>query len=101
MEYRDPKRIRQLLIDIEKRVETSPSTNVLKQMQELSVKHEATDGLPLWQFTKKQYGKMLKAINAFRSVHSKHFKDIRWLRQQLIAFIPNNVINDVIAKYRL
>ena len=51
--------------------------------------------------TKKQYGKMLKAIAAFRSVHSKHFKDIRWLRQQLVAFIPNNVINDVIAKYRL
>ena len=51
-EYRDPKRIRQLLIDIEKRVEMSPSTNiqdiVLKYLQELSVKHEATEDLVSW-----------------------------------------------------
>ena len=47
-EYRDPKKIRELLINIEKRVEMSPSTNVLKHMQGLSKKHEATDGLPSW-----------------------------------------------------
>ena len=49
MEYRDPKRIRQLLIDIEKRVEMNPPTNiqdiVLEYLQGLSVKHEATVAL--------------------------------------------------------
>ena len=52
VEYRDPKRIRQLLIDIEKRVEMNPSTNiqdvVSKYLQGLSMKHEATDALASW-----------------------------------------------------
>lgn len=43
-EYRDPKKIRELLINIEKRVETTPSTPVheivLEQVQRLSLKHE-------------------------------------------------------------
>ena len=47
MEYRDPKRIRQMLIDIEKRVEMNPSTNVreivLECLQGLSEKHEAIE----------------------------------------------------------
>ena len=51
-EYRDPKRIRQMLIDIEKRVEMIPSANIqdiiLECLQGLSMKHEATDGLPSW-----------------------------------------------------
>lgn len=52
MEYRDPKKIRELLINIEKRVEMNPSTPVLEivleQVQGLSVKHEAVEGLTSW-----------------------------------------------------
>ena len=51
-EYRDPKKIRELLINIEKRVEMNPSTNiqdvVSKYLQGLSMKHEATDALASW-----------------------------------------------------
>ena len=47
MECRDPKRIKKLLIDIEKRVETNPSRPLdeITQLviQGLSVKHEALD----------------------------------------------------------
>ena len=47
MEYRDPKRIKALLIDIEKRVETNPSRPLEEAIQlviqGLSVKHEALD----------------------------------------------------------
>ena len=47
MEYRDPKRIKRLLIDIEKRVETNPSRSLEEaiqlMIQGLSVKHEALD----------------------------------------------------------
>ena len=47
MECRDPKRIKALLIDIKKRVETSPSRSLEEAIQlvvqELSEKHEATD----------------------------------------------------------
>ena len=52
MEYRDPKKIKKLLIDIEKRVETNPSRTLEEAIrlviQGLSKKHEATDGLPSW-----------------------------------------------------
>ena len=52
MEYRDPKRIKKLLIDIEKRVEINPSRpldEVIQLMiQGLSKKHEATDALASW-----------------------------------------------------
>ena len=45
-EYRDPKRIRQLLIDIEKRVESNTSRSlqeiILDEIQVLTEKHEAT-----------------------------------------------------------
>ena len=51
-EYRDPKRIKTLLIDIEKRVETNSSRSLEEviqlMIQGLSTKHEATDGLPSW-----------------------------------------------------
>ena len=47
MECRDPKRIKKLLIDIEKRVETNPSRPLAEVIhlviQGLSKKHEATD----------------------------------------------------------
>nr|DAK58485.1 MAG TPA: hypothetical protein [Caudoviricetes sp.] len=47
MECRDPKRIKKLLIDIEKRVETNPSgplEEVIQlAIQGLSMKHEAID----------------------------------------------------------
>ena len=49
MECRDPKRIKALLIDIEKRVETNPSRSLEEVIQlviqGLSMKHEATDAL--------------------------------------------------------
>ncbi len=52
MEYRDPKRIKALLIDIEKRVEMNPSRSLEEAIQlaiqGLSTKYEATDGLPSW-----------------------------------------------------
>ena len=52
MECRDPKRIKGLLIDIEKRVEMNPSRPleelVQLAIQELSMKHEATDALASW-----------------------------------------------------
>ncbi len=47
MEYRDPKRIKVSLIDIEKRVEINPSRSLEEVIhlviQGLSTKHEATD----------------------------------------------------------
>ena len=47
MEYRDPKRIKEILIDIEKRVETNPSRPldevIQLVVQGLSMKHEALD----------------------------------------------------------
>ena len=47
MECRDPKKIKKLLIDIEKRVETNPSRPldevIQLAIQGLSTKHEATD----------------------------------------------------------
>ena len=47
MECRDPKRIKSILIDIEKRVETNPSRSLEEAIQlviqGLSKKHEATD----------------------------------------------------------
>ena len=52
MECRDPKRIKETLIDIEKRVEINPSRpldEVIQLMiQGLSMKHEATDALASW-----------------------------------------------------
>ena len=46
-EYRDPKKIKKLLIDIEKRVETNPSRSLEEAIrlviQGLSMKHEALD----------------------------------------------------------
>ena len=51
-EYRDPKKIRELLINIKKRVEINSSTNsqgiILECLQELSTKHEAIEALALW-----------------------------------------------------
>ena len=45
MECRDPKRIKEILIDIEKRVEINPSRSLEEVIQlvvqELSMKHEA------------------------------------------------------------
>ena len=52
MECRDPKRIKDLLIDIEKRVEINPSRSLEEiiqlAFQGLSMNHEATDALALW-----------------------------------------------------
>ena len=52
MECRDPKRIKETLIDIEKRVEINPSRSLEEAIrlviQGLSTKHEATDDLPSW-----------------------------------------------------
>ena len=52
MECRDPKRIKDLLIDIEKRVEINPSRSLEEviqlTIQGLSAKHEATDALASW-----------------------------------------------------
>ena len=52
MECRDPKRIKKLLIYIEKRVETNLSRSLEEVIQlviqGLSKKYEATDGLPSW-----------------------------------------------------
>ena len=49
IECRDPKRIKETLIDIEKRVEISPSRLLVRlAIQGLSVKHEATDALASW-----------------------------------------------------
>nr|DAU07895.1 MAG TPA: hypothetical protein [Caudoviricetes sp.] len=52
MECRDPKRIKETLIDIKKRVEINPSRPLEEVIQlviqGLSTKHEATDGLPSW-----------------------------------------------------
>lgn len=51
-EYRDLKRIKLLLIDIEKRVENNSSESIEESVfnciQELSEKHEATDALASW-----------------------------------------------------
>ena len=51
-EYRDPKRIKEILIDIEKRVEINPSRSLEEVIQlviqGLSMKHEATDALASW-----------------------------------------------------
>ena len=52
MECRNPKRIKNLLIDIEKRVEMN-SSGLLEEViqlviQELSMKHEATGALASW-----------------------------------------------------
>ena len=47
MECRNPKRIKSILIDIEKRVEINPSRSLEEAIQlaiqELSMKHEALD----------------------------------------------------------
>ena len=52
MECRDPKRIKETLIDIEKRVEINPSRSLEEVIQlviqGLSTKHEATDALASW-----------------------------------------------------
>ena len=52
MECRDPKRIKELLIDIEKRVEINPSRSldevIQLVIQGLSTKHEATDAKTSW-----------------------------------------------------
>ena len=52
MECRDPKRIKETLIDIEKRAEINPSRSLEEAIQPLiqglSMKHEATDGLASW-----------------------------------------------------
>ena len=52
MECRDPKRTKSILIDIEKRAEINPSRSLEEAIQlaiqGLSMKHEATDGLPSW-----------------------------------------------------
>ena len=52
MECRDPKRIKSILIDIEKRVEINPSRPldevIQLVVQGLSTKHEATDALASW-----------------------------------------------------
>ena len=52
MECRDPKRIKEILVDIEKRVEMNPSRPLEEAIQlviqELSAKHEATDALASW-----------------------------------------------------
>ena len=52
MECRDPKRIKEILVDIEKRVEINPSRSleelVQQAIQGLSTKHEATDALTSW-----------------------------------------------------
>ena len=52
MDDRDPKRIKALLIDIEKRVEISSSESLEEAIQlvvqELSMKHEATEALASW-----------------------------------------------------
>ena len=52
MECRNPKRIKELLIDIEKRVESNPSRPIEEviqlAIQGLSVKHEATDAKTSW-----------------------------------------------------
>ena len=52
MECRDPKRIKKLLIDIEKRVEINPSRQldevIQLAIQGLSTKHEATDAIASW-----------------------------------------------------
>ena len=52
MECRDPKRIKEILVDIEKRVEINPSRSLEEAIQlavqGLSVKHEAADALASW-----------------------------------------------------
>ena len=52
MECRDPKRIKETLIDIKKRVEINPSRSLEEAIQlviqGLSMKHEATDALASW-----------------------------------------------------
>ena len=51
-EYRDPKKIRELLINIEKRVEINSSASlqeiILSEIQGLSMKHEATVASATW-----------------------------------------------------
>ena len=55
VECGDPKRIKKLLIDIEKRAEMNPSRSLEEVtqlvIQGLSMKHEAIDGIPSWYFT--------------------------------------------------
>ena len=51
MECRDPKRIKETLIDIKKRAEITPSRPleaIRLVIQGLSTKHEATDALASW-----------------------------------------------------
>ena len=52
MECRDPKRIKEILVDIEKRVEMNPSRSLEEAIQlaiqGLSMNHEATDALASW-----------------------------------------------------
>ena len=52
MECRNPKRIKNLLIDIKKRVEMNPSRSLEEVIQlviqELSMKREATDAKASW-----------------------------------------------------
>ena len=52
MECRDPKRIKETLIDIKKRVEINPSRSLEEAIQlviqGLSMKHEATDAIASW-----------------------------------------------------
>ena len=52
MECRDPKRIKEILVDIEKRVEINPSRSLEEIIQlvfqGLSMNHEATDAKASW-----------------------------------------------------
>ena len=66
-EYRDPKKIKSILIDIEKRVEMNPSRSleeVIRLMiQGLSKKHEATDAKTSWSFTNPTLGVITTLVN--------------------------------------
>nr|DAE93180.1 MAG TPA: hypothetical protein [Caudoviricetes sp.] len=66
MECRDPKRTKSILIDIEKRAEINPSRSLEEAIQlaiqGLSMKHEATDGLPSWYFTKRKGTQLIVSL---------------------------------------
>ena len=83
MEYRDPKKIRELLINIEKRVESNTSSSlqeiILQEIQVLIKKHEATVALATWQFTVINRGDLFDHIDkgdydadTFDVVHFKY-----------------------------
>ena len=66
MECRDPKRIKSILIDIEKRVEINPSRSLEEAIQlmtqGLSMKHEAADALASWYFTKRKGTQLVTSL---------------------------------------